>query len=182
MENKKLKKGSKFLSYVLRHDPGAISLFLDPQGWALVDDLVELTQGKNPQLTRALIEEIVASCEKQRFTLDDSGLRIKANQGHSIAIDLDLGALAPPNLLYHGTASRYLELIMGSGLRKQNRHHVHLTESIDTAKAVGQRHGKVVVLTINACEMHSHGYEFYRSENGVWLVDAVPVRFIEVLV
>lgn len=180
MDNIKLKRGSKFLSYVLRHDPGSISLSLDPQGWALVDDLINLTQDGNPCLTRALILDIVANCEKQRFTLDDSGLKIRANQGHSIEIDLGLESIVPPDQLYHGTASRYLEQIMAGGLQKRNRHHVHLTESKETAKAVGQRHGKVVVLVIDARSMHNQGHIFHLSKNCVWLVDSVPVDFIRV--
>lgn len=180
MENLKLKKGSKFLSYVLRHNPDSVGLSLDHHGWALVEDLVYLTRDKSPRLTRELILEIVASCEKQRFTLDDLGQRIRANQGHSIEIDLELEPLVPPNQLYHGTASRYLDKIQREGLQKRSRHHVHLTDCIETAKTVGRRHGKEVVLVIDAGHMHQQGHKFYLSKNNVWLVDVVPVDFITV--
>ncbi|WNO10879.1 RNA 2'-phosphotransferase [Teredinibacter sp. KSP-S5-2] len=181
MEDKKLKKGSKFLSYVLRHKPDEIGLELDAQGWALVSDLIVLTKDRKPQLTRKLIEEIVAGCEKQRFTLNDSGNKIRANQGHSIEVDLELAPQEPPEVLYHGTASRYLGEILSKGLVKRNRHHVHLTKDKSTASNVGQRHGKVVILKVDALGMYNSGYSFYVSKNGVWLTDEVPVEFMEVM-
>lgn len=181
MENKKLKKGSKFLSYVLRHDPGAIDLPLDAQGWALVSDLIELTKNRNPRLTRPLIEKIVNSCEKQRFTLNEFGSKIRANQGHSINIDLELKPIKPPAVLYHGTATRYLGEILSRGLVKKNRHHVHLAENKAAATSVGQRHGKVAVLKINAQAMFDNEIYFYQSKNKIWLTDEVPVEYIEVI-
>ncbi|WP_086930897.1 RNA 2'-phosphotransferase [Agarilytica rhodophyticola] len=181
MESKKLKKGSKLLSYVLRHAPEVIGLTLDTQGWALVSDIVKLTERGNTKLTRQMIEYIVANNDKQRFSFDDSGKKIRANQGHSITVDLGLEAQVPPEVLYHGTASHHLRHILKDGLAKKNRHHVHLTKDDTTATVVGQRHGKVVILKVDSLAMYNDGYLFYVSSNGVWLTDHVPTEFIEVV-
>jgi putative RNA 2'-phosphotransferase len=177
--NKDLVATSKFLSLVLRHKPEAIGLSLDANGWAEVDDLVRLANGNGHRLTREMIANIVASSEKQRFALDDSGARIRANQGHSIDVDLELKSLQPPGILYHGTAMRFIESIQQLGLQKRQRHHVHLSQDEDVAYVVGKRHGDPKVLIIRAEEMWRAGHPFYQSENGVWLTESVPAVFID---
>ena len=165
-----LVKTSKFLSFILRHNPGEIGLQLDPEGWALVDDLIRKARRG---LSRELIEQVVASNDKKRFALSDDGLYIRAVQGHSIAVDLGLEPIEPPAFLYHGTAQRFLSSILNEGLLPQNRQFVHLSLNEENARKVGQRHGKPVVLTIRAVELHQSGQKFYQAENGVWLTDKV---------
>lgn len=169
---------SKFLSLVLRHRPEVIGLSLDDAGWADIDTLIRLSQAHKP-LTRALIEQVVEENSKQRFAISEDGRRIRANQGHSIDVDLGFVPVTPPALLYHGTATRFLETIGREGLVKRSRQHVHLSADADTATAVGARHGKPAVLIIRTGEMATAGHAFFRSENGVWLTDAVPVGFID---
>jgi putative RNA 2'-phosphotransferase len=169
---------SKFLSLILRHRPDLIGLSLDGAGWADIAELIRLSQTHRP-LTRPLIEAVVAGSDKQRFAISEDGLRIRANQGHSIAVDLALAVVAPPERLYHGTATRFVDAIRREGLLRRDRHHVHLSANIDTARRVGARHGKPVVLTILAKEMAAAGHAFRCSANGVWLADAVPVDFID---
>ncbi len=169
---------SKFISLVLRHRPDAIGLALDSEGWADIETLIRLSQSHRP-LTRALIDEVVATNNKQRFAISDDGTRIRARQGHSIEVELGLSPIAPPERLYHGTATRSLHAIRLDGLSKRQRQHVHLSADPDTATNVGTRHGKPVVLTVRASEMAASGYAFFRSENGVWLTDAVPPQFID---
>lgn len=169
---------SRFLSLVLRHRPDLIGLSLDDAGWAEIDALVALSQSHRP-LTRALIETVVATSDKQRFAISADGLRIRANQGHSIAVDLALDVVAPPVHLYHGTAARFVEAIRREGLSRRRRHHVHLSADVQTATRVGARRGKPVVLVIRAAAMAAAGHVFHRSANGVWLTDAVPAAFID---
>lgn len=169
---------SKFLSLVLRHQPEIIGLSLDDAGWADIDVLIRLSQAHRP-LTRALIEQVVEENSKQRFAISEDGRRIRANQGHSIEVELGLQPLAPPTRLYHGTATRFVDAIRREGLVKRSRQHVHLSADADTATAVGARHGKPAVLIVRAGEMAAAGHAFFRSENGVWLTDAVPVGFID---
>ena len=172
-----LKKTSKYLSYILRHNPSSIGLSLDTHGWAYIDELIE--KSKDMDLDRALLEEVVDTNAKKRFAID--GDKIRANQGHSIDIDLELKPIVPPNKLYHGTATRFLDSIMRDGLTKQARHHVHLSDNIDTAINVGKRHGKVAILELDAKKMDEEGFIFYCSNNGVWLTDSVPVRFLKIV-
>lgn len=172
-------KLSKFLSYVLRHHPQAIDLEMDRQGWVDVAELLDKIQKQGKNLTFSLLEQIVASDSKQRYAFNADKTRIRANQGHSISVDLSLTAIEPPAVLYHGTAERNISSIKSQGLLSQNRHHVHLSEEESTAVQVGSRYGKPVVLFILASTMHDDGYIFYRSENGVWLTDFVPVEYIE---
>jgi putative RNA 2'-phosphotransferase len=169
---------SKFLSLVLRHRPDRIGLSLDAAGWADIEELIRLSQAHRP-LTYDVIQTVVAGSDKQRFAISEDGLRIRANQGHSIAVDLALEVVAPPGRLYHGTATRFLEAIRREGLLRRDRHHVHLSADIDTARRVGARHGKPVVLIIHATEMAAAGHAFRCSANEVWLADAVPVDFID---
>jgi len=175
MNQNKTKAISKHLSYILRHKPEAIGLTLDPQGWANVDDLIS----KSPKgLSREKIILAVESNDKQRFILSEDGNRIRANQGHSISIDLGLKPSAPPEILYHGTATRFLEPILEQGLKKMNRQHVHLSADVETAVKVGSRHGKPVILTLDTASMVKDGHDFYMSENGVWLTDRVPPQYL----
>lgn len=176
-----LVKTSKFLSLVLRHRPEAIGLQLDAQGWADVQDLITLAAAKGTVLTEALIREVVETSDKKRFALSASGDFIRANQGHSIEVDLGLSPLTPPATLFHGTASHFLASILASGLNKRARHHVHLSADIETASKVGRRHGNLVLLSVGSGDMAHEGYTFYRSENGVWLTDHVPSKFLSVL-
>lgn len=172
-------KKSKFLSLVLRHEPGAVGLTLDEAGWVSVDDLLRACATHRTSITRADLDRIVETSDKKRFAFSDDGTRIRANQGHSVEVDLQLQPQVPPDLLFHGTASRFLDAIRKEGLSKQARHHVHLSAQWDTAVAVGKRHGKPVVLTIRAGEMHRQGHAFFLSANNVWLVDQVPTAFIQ---
>jgi putative RNA 2'-phosphotransferase len=169
---------SKFLSLVLRHQPDLIDLTLDDAGWADIEALIRLARGHRT-LTRALIEAVVENNRKQRFAISDDGQRIRANQGHSIDIELGLPPRAPPARLYHGTATRFIAAIQHEGLVKRSRQHVHLSADADTAADVGARHGKPVVLIVDAEAMAAAGHAFFRSDNGVWLTDAVPAAFID---
>lgn len=170
---------SKFISLVLRHEPERIGLTLDPAGWASVDDLLAKAAAAGRVFSRDCLHEIVATSDKQRFALSEDGLSIRANQGHSIEIELGLPVVTPPNVLYHGTATRFSEAILRSGLERRARHHVHLTQDIGTAVSVGQRYGAPVILRIDARRMVEQGHEFRCSANGVWLVDHVPPEFLE---
>lgn len=170
---------SKFLSLVLRHQPETIGLELDAQGWARIDALVERANAHGRALSHERIEAVVRDSDKQRFALSDDGLRIRANQGHSLLVDLALPAQAPPAVLYHGTATRFAESIRVQGLRKCNRQHVHLSSDPETALTVGSRHGDPVVLRVRAGRMHACGHAFFRAENGVWLTEAVAPEFID---
>ncbi|ALN79747.1 RNA 2'-phosphotransferase [Lysobacter antibioticus] len=174
-----LTKTSKFLSLVLRHEPEAIGLSLDDNGWADIDELIRLANADGKPVTRALIDEVVRDNDKQRFAISADGTRIRANQGHSIEVDLALTALEPPAVLYHGTATRFAKSIRNIGLVKQSRQHVHLSSDPDTATKVGSRHGKALVLSIRAGDMHARGLSFFQSENGIWLTDAVAPEFID---
>ncbi len=169
---------SKFLSLVLRHAPETIELTLDEQGWADIDELITKAAAHGRQYTRDVITKIVANSDKQRFRLSDDGQRIRANQGHSVNVDLGLAPSVPPANLYHGTATRFLESILQQGLLKQSRQHVHLSADVATAEKVGRRHGRLVVLEIAAGAMHAAGFAFYLSENGVWLTDHVPAKYL----
>ncbi|AUI87582.1 RNA--NAD 2'-phosphotransferase [Vibrio azureus] len=180
MTPKKIKNVSKFLSFVLRHKPDAIGLDLDQNGWANINELINKGNGSAEvsDLSYSLIQQVVASNDKKRFLISEDGLSIRANQGHSIKVDLQLKPTEPPEWLYHGTATRFLESIMATGLTSQARQHVHLSTNLDTARAVGQRYGEPVILTINAQQMHQRGLPFYLSENGVWLTEHVPTQYI----
>jgi len=173
-----LKRISKLLSLVLRHQPEAIGITLDENGWVTVDELLAKLAAKGHRVDRETLEEVVTTNDKQRFSFSEDGLRIRANQGHSVSVDLELEALTPPDLLYHGTATRNLEAILDQGLQPQARQHVHLSPDEETATKVGMRHGKPVVLHVDAKAMAEAGHAFYRSANGVWLTAAVPPEFL----
>lgn len=174
---KKLEKTSKFLSFVLRHKPEAIGLTLDHNGWVELDLLIERAASEI-SLDRMLIAEVIRTSDKQRFALSDDGERIRANQGHSVRVDLQLEAKEPPAVLFHGTATRFLESILAEGLRPGQRQHVHLSAQRETAVDVGRRHGKPVVLQVAADRMHAEGFQFFLSKNGVWLTDKVPSGYL----
>jgi putative RNA 2'-phosphotransferase len=177
MENN-LKTTSKFLSLVLRHKPAQIGLLLDENGWASTDELIEKVNAKGNSLDIDLLNEIVETNDKKRFAFNEDKTKIRASQGHSIEIDLNIQPILPPDVLYHGTATRFVESIMQQGLQKQQRQHVHLSEKLETATAVGARHGKPVILIVGAKQMHEDGFLFYKSENNVWLTDNVEVEYI----
>jgi len=178
MNENKIKLISKHLSYVLRHRPDTIGLELDSAGWADIETLIL----KSPKITnRNQIDFVVAENDKQRFIISDDGRHIRANQGHSISIDLGLTAKAAPAILYHGTATRFLDDILEQGLKKMNRQHVHLSSDIETATKVGSRHGKPVILMINTEDMMRDGHLFYQSENRVWLTENVPATYLSKL-
>lgn len=169
---------SRYLSRHLRHRPDAIGLVLDPAGWVAVTELIEACARAGFVLTRAELEHVVAVNDKQRFAFDGSGLRIRANQGHSVAVDLGLPLTAPPAALYHGTVERFLPAIRRDGLRPMERLDVHLSGDVETARRVGSRRGRPVVLTVDAAAMHGAGHGFRVTPNGVWLVRAVAPEFI----
>ena len=174
-----LVKASKFLSLVLRHKPEQIGLTLDREGWARVDELIERARPHGMLLTREIIAEVVRTSDKQRFALDEARECIRANQGHSVEVDLGLEPIAPPAVLFHGTAKTSVASIRETGLHAAQRQHVHLSPDEATAIRVGQRHGRPAVLRIDAAGMHVAGHRFFRSTNGVWLTDSVPTEFIE---
>jgi putative RNA 2'-phosphotransferase len=181
MEQQVLIRISKTIAKALRHKPESLGLKPTLSGWVAVDDLLHALKHKNMPVSRAELEQVVAQNDKQRFSFDASGQNIRANQGHSIAVDLGLIALEPPELLYHGTTQSALPSILETGLARMNRHHVHLSKDTQTALRVGSRHGKAVILQIAALEMHQQGIEFFCSDNGVWLTDAVPPEYLRCL-
>ena len=169
---------SKFLSLVLRHSPQTIGLKLDEAGWAQTDELLACLARSGRPTSLQDLQILVADNNKQRYSFSADGKRIRANQGHSIKVELGLDAQRPPAVLYHGTATRFLDAIFREGLTRQARHHVHLSESVEVASQVGSRHGKLALLQVDAARMHGEGHVFYRSDNGVWLTDVVPVRYL----
>ena len=170
---------SKYLSLILRHRPETIGLALDDEGWVSISKLLRAAKKHGNPIDRSTLDEVVFSNDKMRFAFSKDGLRIRANQGHSISVNLNLESLDPPSLLYHGTAIRFIESIRASGLEKRNRQHVHLSATKETAISVGKRHGKPVVLTIQAKRMFDEGHQFYLSQNGVWLTKHVPYQYIQ---
>jgi len=175
----KHKRISKFMSLVLRHDPGRINLSLDNMGWADLDELMAGIRSKGMDIDREVLENVVRDNDKQRFVISDDGQKIRANQGHSIEIDLDLKPVEPPAFLYHGTVAKFLAYINTDGLKKMSRQHVHLSEDRSTAVKVASRRGLPIILSVCSGKMHKDGYVFYQSLNGVWLTDKVPVEFID---
>jgi putative RNA 2'-phosphotransferase len=165
---------SKRLALYLRHQPEKIGIRLDDAGWTDVEELLAAMH-----ITRAELAEVVATNDKQRFAFSEDGRRIRANQGHTVAVDLDLPQRIPPDLLYHGTVAKFLDDIRRDGLRPMSRHHVHLSATVETARKVGARRGRPVILTVDAAAMVAEGTVFWLSANGVWLTDHVPPRHIE---
>lgn len=166
------------MSLVLRHDPDSIGLKLDENGWTPVEELIACLKRDGKRVDREMIARVVEKSDKQRFRISDDGTMIRANQGHSVAIDLKLEKKSPPKWLYHGTATRAMNSIEREGLLRQSRNHVHLSMDKETAKKVGSRHGRAVVLEVAAQMMEQHGFDFYQSENGVWLTEHVPPDYL----
>lgn len=173
-----LDRASRFLSFVLRHSPERIGVTLDTAGWVDVDELVDAATRAGTPLDRATVERVVATSDKGRFALSGDRSRIRANQGHSVAVELGLPPTEPPETLFHGTATRSLASIRRTGLRPGARTHVHLSPDEATARAVGARHGTPTVLRVRAREMHRAGHAFFESANGIWLTSAVPAEFL----
>jgi putative RNA 2'-phosphotransferase len=171
---------SKAVSRVLRHRPDAVGIELDPRGWCRIDALLEGLARAGVMLTREQLDEVVRTSDKARFAISEDRTRIRARQGHSVTgIDVELKETAPPSLLFHGTTSANLIAIGDKGLVPMERHHVHLSACAVTAAAVGSRRGRPVILEVNAGQMHADGHKFWLSENGVWLVRAVPGKYLE---
>ena len=168
---------SKFISLILRHKPETIGITLDEHGWANVDELIAGVSKTYP-LDMAGLERIVAEDEKQRYSFNDDKTLIRANQGHSIPVDVELEEVEPPEVLYHGTGEKFVASIDEQGLIPKSRLYVHLSGDEDTARKVGQRHGKPVIYTVKSGEMYRNGTAFYRSVNGVWLVKEGPVKYL----
>jgi putative RNA 2'-phosphotransferase len=177
--DKRHTKISKFLSYVLRHRPDEIGVVLDNAGWVAIDQLLAACAAHGTAIARAELDFVVAHNDKKRFAISEDGQQIRASQGHSTEVELGYEPRQPPEVLYHGTATRHVAGIREQGLVKGKRHHVHLSDTEATARLVGQRHGHVVVLQVRAGEMARAGFTFYISANGVWLTDAVPYRYID---
>ncbi len=175
---KKEENLGRFISMVLRHKPESIGITLDEHGWADVEALIKAMNAHGKYINKVMLEKIVAENDKKRYSFDESHSKIRANQGHSIAVNLELEKKIPPEILYHGTATRFLESIQKSGLLKMGRQYVHLSKDVQTATKVGQRHGKVIVLKVDTKKMIQDGYDFYLSKNGVWLCDTVPPQYL----
>ncbi len=174
------KETSKFISLILRHKPETIGITLDEHGWANVAELIEgiNKSKKSDALTMDILERIVADDEKQRYSFNEDKTLIRANQGHSIPVDVELQEMEPPEILYHGTGEKYVESIDKQGLLPKSRLYVHLSSDEDTAKKVGSRHGKPVIYIVKSGEMYRNHEKFYLSENGVWLTKCVPVQYL----
>ena len=181
MNEKSLVKISKYLSKHLRHQPERLGLRLESGGWIDVEELLAACRRNNFPISREELNEVVAQNDKQRFSFDETGTRIRANQGHSIEVDLQLKPSAPPDVLFHGTNEKSVAAILKHGLLKMGRHHVHLSFDEKTARIVGARRGKPVIFAVDAAAMREASYEFFVSENKVWLVETVPPKFLKLL-
>ncbi|MCU0879261.1 MAG: RNA 2'-phosphotransferase [Pirellulaceae bacterium] len=181
MNTEQLKKISKSLSYVLRHRPDTIGIELQPGGWIAVESLLAAMGQSGRRLSLDTLHKIVAENDKQRFEFSDDGARIRARQGHSVEVDLQYEPAVPPGVLYHGTATRFLDSIKQQGLVKGRRQHVHLSTSRETMIQVAMRHGKPVLLAIDSGQMHAAGHAFFVTGNHVWLTDHVPPQYLAVV-
>ena len=171
------KETSKYISLILRHKPEVIGITLDEHGWANVDELIEGVSYTH-KLDMAILEQIVAEDEKQRYSFNEDKTLIRANQGHSIPVDVELEEQQPPEILYHGTGEKYVASIDAQGLIPKSRLYVHLSRDEETANKVGSRHGKPVIYKVNSGDMYRDGYKFFCSVNGVWLTNEVPVKYL----
>lgn len=180
MQEGQLKNYSKFMSLVLRHDPGKIGIELDDAGWTSVDGLLRQakTHRRAKGLTREILQLVVDTNDKKRFEFSDDGLRIRARQGHSVQVELGDEPQEPPECLYHGTPEKFVVAIRSGGLLKMSRHAVHLSPDYETATRVGSRRGKPVIIKVRALVMHQDGYEFRLTGNGVWYTDHVPTDYL----
>lgn len=176
-----MKKTSVFISLILRHKPDVIGISLDEHGWANVQELINgINKTGKYSIDMPVLEEIVRTDNKQRYSFNEDRSKIRANQGHSINVDVELKAAVSPEILYHGTGEKYVDSINTEGLKPKSRLYVHLSKDLETAVTVGSRHGKAVVYTVASGEMYRQGYTFYLSENGVWLTKNVPVDFMKI--
>ncbi len=180
MTNDLLVKKSKWLSKHLRHSPERIGLSLEEGGWVSIELLLEAARKNHLSLSRAELDEVVAGDDKQRFSFDPTNTKIRANQGHSVEVDLQLEVTEPPSVLFHGTGAQNRESIFKSGLEKGRRHHVHLSTEVETARKVGSRHGKPLVFAVDAAQMFADGIEFFVSDNGVWLCDFAAPGYLRI--
>lgn len=178
--NRRLIKISKFLSLILRHKPEIINLKINSEGWANIDELIKKTNDNGLSINYTDVKEIVEKNNKMRFKISNDEKNIRANQGHSININLNLKEKKPPNILYHGTTIKFIESIKENGLVKNKRHHVHLSTDKYSAINVGKRHGKPIVLEIDSKKMYQDGYLFYLSENLIWLTDKVLPKYLKI--
>ena len=174
-----LQKVGRFISLILRHKPETIGITLDEHGWANVDELISGIAKKYLGFSKEILEEIVRTDNKQRYSFNADKTKIRANQGHSINVDVELEEKEPPEYLYHGTGKKYFSSIMEQGLLPKSRLYVHLSADVETAKVVGHRHGSEVVFRVDTGRMFRDGYKFYLSVNGVWLTKEVPVRYLQ---
>ncbi|NFO98296.1 RNA 2'-phosphotransferase [Clostridium botulinum] len=179
--SKKDMKNSKFMSLILRHKPQEANLILDEYGYANISDLIKGMRDKGYKITIEDVERIVREDNKKRYSFNSDNTKIRANQGHSIRVNLELQSIQPPSVLYHGTSIRFRDNILKEGVKKQSRQYVHLSSDIDTAINVGKRHGSPIIFLINSKEMFEDGYKFYLSENKVWLTDYVPIKYIKII-
>ena len=175
-----LKETSKYISLILRHKPETIGITLDEHGWANVDELIAGIS-KTHTMNMQILEEIVSTDEKQRYSFNDDKTLIRANQGHSIQVDVELKEIEPPEFLWHGTGEKFVSSIDASGLIPKSRLYVHLSKDKETATIVGSRHGKPVLYKVLSGEMYKDGYKFYLSENKVWLTKEVPLKYLNKL-
>lgn len=181
MQSKKDIEIGRFISFILRHHPESVGITLDEHGWTDTDILTEKVAEKFKGFSFADLERIVRENNKQRYSFNEDKTRIRANQGHSVSVNMEFTPVTPPDVLYHGTGEKSVDSILANGIQKMSRQYVHLSADCDTAVNVGKRHGKPVVLQIAANEMSRDGYKFYLSENKVWLTDFVPTKYIEVI-
>ncbi len=179
MNEKEVKRKSKFLSLVLRHQPETVGIRLDESGWIDVEELLSSMARHGKSMSRETLEMVVRTNDKQRFSFDETGTRIRANQGHSVKIDLGYEAAVPPEILFHGTPQQFVDSIAREGLKKMQRHHVHLHVNEQTSLTVGRRRGTPVLLKVRSLEMHQAGSEFFVTPNQVWLTESVPTEYID---
>ena len=179
LSEKEITRRSKLLSLVLRHDPAHIGIVLDEQGWTAVAALLAQLQLHGPLMSFEQLAHIVETSPKQRFRFNDDQSLIRASQGHSVAVELGHTPVAPPEVLYHGTAIQHEAAILREGLRKMSRHNVHLSADLATACTVGRRHGELAVFVVAAGQLHRAGHSFYQADNGVWLTNEVPPAYLQ---
>ena len=180
MDEKQKKKISKFLSLILRHQPEVVGLALEENGWVSVEKLIKASANYGKPFTLAELKSVVETNDKKRFAFNENETKIRANQGHSLEVEIEFEKRTPPEILYHGTAEKNVGVIFAEGLKKMSRHHVHLSADTETAKKVGMRYGKPVIFQIDTAAMQAAGFEFFVSANGVWLIENVPPKFLKI--
>jgi putative RNA 2'-phosphotransferase len=178
ISDKQLTHISKFLSLVLRHQPESIGIHLDSNGWTDIEELLEKANKSGVEIDRNTLNQVVATNSKKRFAIDSTLSKIRANQGHSVEVELGYESQKPPEVLFHGTGEKSVQSIISTGLEKRSRQHVHLSADFETAFKVGQRHGKPFVFKVLSGQMYNDDFQFFISDNGVWLTDHVPVKYL----